>query len=50
MNRTVNYAITLRTPKLLYFFSFSSNIRMSGKNVKFGNKKIKKVTFTKTKK
>ena len=34
--------------KILLFFS--SSIRMSGKDVNFGYKKIKKMTFTKTKK
>ena len=32
------------------FFFFLSSIRMSGKNVNFGDKKIKKETFIKTKK
>ena len=44
---------TLNTPKLLlknFTFLFSSSIRMSGKDVNFGDKKIKNVTFTKTKK
>ena len=34
--------------KKVYFFSL--NIRISGKNMNFGDKKIKKVNFTKTKK
>ena len=43
---------TPHTPKLLLkdVLFFSPNIRMSRKNVNFGGKKIKKVTFTKTKK
>ena len=44
--------LTLRIPKLrekkIIFFLLC--IRMNGKNVNFGDKKIKKVTFTKTKK
>ena len=49
----VKYMITLCIPKLLqkkfYFFSLQY-IRMSGKNINFEDKKIKKVTFIKTKK
>ena len=45
--------ITLHTPKNryknIYIYFFSQSIRMSGKNVNFGDKN-KKVTFTKTKK
>ena len=44
--------ITLCTPKLLkkYIVLFSSTLRMSGKNMNFGDKKLKKVVFTETKK
>ena len=51
MNRTVKYVITSRTPRLLQKkLFFLSNIRMSEKNVNFGDKKkTKKVIFTKTK-
>ena len=44
--------LTLRIPKLREkkFIYFLLCIRMSRKNVNFGDKKIKKVTFTKTKK
>ena len=35
--------------KILYFFS-SQNIKMSGNSMNFNDKKIKKVTFLKTKK
>ena len=33
-----------------FTFFFSSSIRMSGKNVNFGGKKIKKINFSKNKK
>ena len=48
---TVKYEITPHTPKSLLkkFTFFSSNIRMSGKNVNFGNKKIKKSDLYKNK-
>ena len=50
---TVKYAITLCTPKIIikkfYFFSPSS-IRTSGKNINFGDKKLKKSNFYKNKK
>ena len=51
MNRTVKYVITSRTSRLLQKkLFFLSNIRMSEKNVNFGDKKkTKKVIFTKTK-
>ena len=41
--------ITLHTPKIIINFFFVSSIRMSGKNVNFENKKIKKVDFYKNK-
>ena len=49
---TVKYAITPCTPKSLLknLLFFSSSIRMSEKNVDFGDTEIKKVTFIKTKK
>ena len=48
---TVKYKITPCTPKLLLEkLFFSSNIRMSGKNVNFGDKKIKEGNFHKNKK
>ena len=43
--------ITLQIPKIVRKKKntfFSPSIRMSGKNVNFGDKKIKKVTFIKT--
>ena len=45
------YLITPHIPNLkqLYCFFFSLCIRMSRRNVIFGDKEIKKVTFTKTK-
>ena len=50
---TVKHMIPLCIPKLLqkkfYFFSLQC-IRMIGKNINFDDKKIKKVTFIKTKK
>ena len=36
--------------KLLNYFFFKPSIRMSENNVNFGNKKIKKVAFTRSKK
>ena len=44
--------ITLHTPKLLQkkLLFFSSNIRMSGNSANFGDKKVKKVDFTKAEK
>ena len=35
--------------KMFYFFS-SQNIKMSGNSINFNDKKIKKLTFIKTKK
>ena len=51
MNRTVKYVITSRTPRLLQKkLFFLSNIRMSEKNVNFGDKKKnKKSNFYKNK-
>ena len=42
--------ITLCIPKIVINYLFSPSIRMSGKNVNVGDKKIIKVTFIKTKK
>ena len=50
---TTKYAITLYTPKIIikkFYFFFSSSIRISGKNVNFGEKIIKKSNFYKNKK
>ena len=48
----VKYATTLRTPKLLQkkITLFLSSIKMSRKNVNFGDKQIKKSDFYKNKK
>ena len=48
---TVKYEIIPCTPNSLLenFTFFSSSIRMSGKNVNFGDKKIKKNSFYKNK-
>ena len=50
---TIKYIITPCTPKLLLKkkkkLFFSSSIRMSGKKVNFGDKKIKKSDFYKNK-
>ena len=50
---TVKYAITPCTPKIIikkFYFFFPSSMRMSGKNVNFGDKIIKKINFYKNKK
>ena len=50
---TVKYVITAFTPKIIikkFYFFFSSSIRMSGKNVNLGDKKIKTSDFYKNKK
>ena len=36
--------------KKIFTSFFSSSIKMSGKNINFGDKKVKEVTFAKTKK
>ena len=47
---TVKYVITPCIPKPLQKNLFSSSIRMSGKNVNFGDKEIKKIEFYKNRK
>ena len=48
----VKYMTALHIPKLLqktFLLFFLLSIRMSGKNINFGKKNIKKATFTKAK-
>ena len=57
----LKYMISTQVPKLLckkkknyyyyyYYYYFLRSVRMSGKNINVGDKKIKKEIFTKTKK